>query len=112
MRDDLVAVEADGERVVYDPAADRLHHLNPTASLVFRLADGTGTVSELVGDLAEAFGEPVRRVDRDVRALLRAFRETGLLAGTRPPEEGRSMEPPEGEDDLSERIEEQVPKST
>lgn len=35
--------------VAYDPALDRLHHLNPTAALIVELCDGSRSVDEIRG---------------------------------------------------------------
>ena len=80
-RDDLTIVELDGEAVIYDEQTADLHHLNPTATIVFGLCDGTATVSELATDMAEAFQVPVEEVESQLRSLLRSFRSQGLLAG-------------------------------
>jgi PqqD family protein of HPr-rel-A system len=81
VRDDLTVVELDGEAVVYDEETGDLHHLNPTATLVFRLCDGTGTARELAADIAEAYRQPPHEVERQIRGLLRRFRRAGLLRG-------------------------------
>ncbi len=44
VRDDLTVVELDGEAVIYDEETTELHHLNPTATIVFGLCDGTATM--------------------------------------------------------------------
>jgi len=79
-RDDLTFVEIDGEAVVYDEVDDRLHYLNPTATLVFQLFDGSATIPELSQELAAASGLPEAQVERDVRTLNRQFRTNGLLS--------------------------------
>jgi PqqD family protein of HPr-rel-A system len=79
IRSDLAMVEVEGEIVVYDPAAGDLHYLNPTASIVYRLCDGTGTVKELSADMADAFGIPPNEMERQVRSLMRKFRKAGIL---------------------------------
>jgi PqqD family protein of HPr-rel-A system len=81
IRDDLAAAELDGEAVIYDERTGELHHLNPTATIVFSLCDGTSTVREMSGEIAGAFGVPAGEVERDIRALLRTFRKAGLLNG-------------------------------
>jgi PqqD family protein of HPr-rel-A system len=78
----LTVVELDGEAVVYDDETGDLHHLNPTATLVFSLCDGTGTAHELAVDVAQAYGEPVDDIERQIRSLLRRFRRAGLLRDT------------------------------
>jgi len=79
-RPDLTVVEIDGEAVVYDEVEDRLHYLNPTATLVFELFDGSATIAELSREIAEASGLPDSQVERDVRTLNQRFRKSGLLA--------------------------------
>jgi PqqD family protein of HPr-rel-A system len=85
MRDDLTVVELDGETVVYDEQSGDLHHLNPTATVVATLCDGTVTIRELATEISAAFEVPQSEVERQVRRLLGRLRRTGLLrdgAGT------------------------------
>jgi predicted transcriptional regulator YheO len=81
VREDLVVVDIDGEAVVYDPAEVLLHHLNPTATVVFKLCDGSGTVRELSEDIAEVLGMSMDRVSRQVRRVVTQFKQEGLLDG-------------------------------
>jgi hypothetical protein len=48
--------EADDGLVVYDPATEMVHHLNPSASLIFDLCDGSRDVDGIAELLAEAYG--------------------------------------------------------
>jgi hypothetical protein len=82
-RDDLTVVELDGEAVIYDEERHDLHHLHPTATIVFGLCDGTSTMKEMSVDIAEAFEVPVGEVEPEVRALIRRFRTSGLLSSGR-----------------------------
>jgi hypothetical protein len=52
----LLIEELDDELLVYDLAADRAHRLNATAAAVFRHADGTRTIEDLVDVLAGQVG--------------------------------------------------------
>jgi PqqD family protein of HPr-rel-A system len=79
-RGDLTVVELDGEAVIYDEETTELHHLNPTATIVFGLCDGTSTMREMSSDIAEAFGVPIEQVEPQVRTLVRRFRKARLLA--------------------------------
>jgi len=79
VRQDLAVVELDGEAVIYDEDSGDLHHLNPTATLVYGLCDGSATVAELAADIGEVFGLPAGEVERQVRSLLRELRSQGLL---------------------------------
>lgn len=53
---ELLIEELEDELLVYDLAADRAHRLNPTAATVFRQADGTRTVQDIVDALAKQVG--------------------------------------------------------
>jgi PqqD family protein of HPr-rel-A system len=79
IRKDLTVVELDGEAVVYDERTGDLHHLNPTATLVFGLCDGTATGRELAQDIAAAYDRPVDEVVDQVHGLLRQFRKVKLI---------------------------------
>ncbi len=79
VRDDLAVVELDGEAVIYDEESGNLHHLNPTATIVFRLCDGTASVEELSRDIAETFGVAIDEVSSQVRSLIQEFRKARLL---------------------------------
>lgn len=83
VREDLAVVEIDGEAVIYDERTGDLHLLNPTATIVLGLCDGTATVKEFSSDIAGAFGMPAENVERQVRTLLRDLRKAGLLEDRR-----------------------------
>jgi hypothetical protein len=53
--DALEINEADDGLVVYDSAHDMVHHLNPTASMIFDLCDGTRDVEAIALILEEAY---------------------------------------------------------
>jgi PqqD family protein of HPr-rel-A system len=80
-RNDLAVVELDGEAVIYDEASGDLHHLNPTATIIFNLFDGTATVKELAALIEEEFKVPANEVEKQIRALMKEFRSAGLLDG-------------------------------
>ncbi len=72
--DGLEPHEVDDGLVVYQPSTDRVHYLNPTASVVFELCTGEHSDREievLVGSawgLSEAPGEEVQRCLAQLRA--------------------------------------------
>jgi hypothetical protein len=78
-RADLAVVEIEGEAIIYDDENGQLHHLNPTATMVFKLCDGQSTVKEFAADIADVYELPLQDVERQVRALIREFRGAGLL---------------------------------
>jgi peroxiredoxin len=78
---DVASVELDGEMVLLNTATGRSHLLNPTAGLIWQCFDGTGTIDEIVVDLAEAFGADQETISADVIELARSLGDQGLLVG-------------------------------
>jgi hypothetical protein len=81
MRDDLTCVDIDGEGLVHDGEIHTIHELNPLATLVFQLCDGKATLAETSAGIADAFGVPCERVQKDVEDTVDEFAKVGLLAG-------------------------------
>lgn len=79
VRDDITIVELDGEAVIFDDRTGELHHLNPTATIVLGLCDGSASMHELSRDISRAFGVPLDEVEPQVRTVVRRFRRAGLL---------------------------------
>jgi len=69
----------DGELVLYDPRRQRVHVLNPTAAVAWRLCDGAHTLDGIVAALAERYPRSRRAIEADVPEILRMFRTEGLL---------------------------------
>jgi PqqD family protein of HPr-rel-A system len=82
-RADLTFVQIEDEAILYDPESVRLHHLNPSAALIFQLCDGSGTVKELARDIAEELGLPQDDILRQVRRVVGHFKHSGILDGKR-----------------------------
>lgn len=79
-----VTEELDGECVILDEAGNRLHHLNPTATVVWACFDGSGTVAEIAVDFAAELGTDLATTEADVLALARELGAAGLLADVEP----------------------------
>jgi hypothetical protein len=69
----------DGELVLYDPDEQRLHVLNPTAGLIWRLCDGKHQESDLVDTLADRYPRSRSAIEEDVPRIIERFRTEGLL---------------------------------
>ena len=69
----------DGELALYDPATQRLHVLNPTAGLIWRLCDGQHDQDDLVAALVRRYPESCARIEADVARLIGHFEAEGLL---------------------------------
>jgi Coenzyme PQQ synthesis protein D (PqqD) len=54
-REPLEINEAEDGLVIYDPASDMVHHLNPSAALIFDLCDGSRDPESIAGVVGEVF---------------------------------------------------------
>ncbi len=59
--------ELDGEAVVYDRQGKRATYLNETAAVIWKLCDGSRSVHEIVGLLAQEYPEAAGTMEGDVR---------------------------------------------
>ena len=75
----------DDEALLLDPRTDRIHQLNPQASLIWSVLDGEGTIGDLVADLADAFDVQPDVVRDDVHLLVEQLAAFDLLEGSEPP---------------------------
>lgn len=92
----LVVQPVDGELVIYDPGADALHHLEPTATAVWTLLDGHRPVRTVAAELADAYGTAEESIRGDVVELVRVIHDRGLLAGSAGAAGSTGRRPPSG----------------
>jgi len=64
--------------VVYDPARDRVHYLNATASIVLELCTGENTESDIAHLLESCYDLP-KPPSREVGDCLKQLSEEGLI---------------------------------
>ena len=79
---DLDVHETEDGLIVFDPATDRVHHLNYTAGALFALCQGTHKEAELADMMAELYGleaPPVEVVETGLQQLV----AEGVLVETR-----------------------------
>ena len=78
--DGLAVVDIDGEALVYDhEGGGQIHYLNHSAALVLDLCDGTATVKQMAGAIAEVYEMPVADVEPQVRGVVADLRKLGVL---------------------------------
>jgi len=63
--------------VIYQPERDRVHYLNPTASLILELCDGTLTAAQIAELVAETF-DLAAPPDEEVNEALATLEAEGL----------------------------------
>lgn len=54
-RADVLELDMGDGVVLYDSQSRLVHHLNPSASILWQLSDGEASVSELAGEVSEEF---------------------------------------------------------
>src|SRR4051812_8536997 len=74
-------VEVDGEVVVFHEETHVLHLLNPTAGAAWRCFDGSVSLEDLAGELAEVYGEDRATVEVSLLEVARSVGALGLLDG-------------------------------
>lgn len=72
-------IEIEGEAIAWNDDDGELHRLDPIATLVFRLCDGTVDLGRTAADLAEAFRQPVPTVEADVLHCAQKLLQGGLV---------------------------------
>jgi hypothetical protein len=88
VRDDVTVCDIEGEAVVYDPNGGGFHYLNHSAALVLDLCDGTATMREMAGAIADVYEMPADDIEKTVREVVADLREQKLLVPSkRPPAE-------------------------
>ena len=79
----VVESEVDGNINLYDPQTEEVAILNETASDVWRLADGTQTLDQVVALIARAYGVEPQQIEEEVKATVATFVDKGLFSADR-----------------------------
>ena len=77
--DQVVEREIDGSLVLYDHGHQRVHVLNPTASMIWQMCDGNHAAEEIAAQLAAMFPSHADAIPDDVASVLRMFAVERLL---------------------------------
>jgi pyrroloquinoline quinone biosynthesis protein D len=78
-RDNVLTQETSDGLVLLDPDGGEYFSLNEVGSRVWELCDGTRTVGDVVGVLAEEFDAPGETIRDDVLELLEELAAEGLV---------------------------------
>jgi PqqD family protein of HPr-rel-A system len=76
---DVLDLDMGDGLVLFHTGSSVVHHLNPTAALVWHLCDGSGTVEELSADIAAEYGLETWDVRTTVSRLVGEFEALGLV---------------------------------
>ena len=83
----VISREIDDELLVLDTESDRIHQLNRTASIIWRLCDASTSTDTIVSTLTEAFDVPRKTAERDVAATLQQLQDLKLIVDLGRPDE-------------------------
>jgi hypothetical protein len=78
-RSDVRIRDVDGELVVLDLGARRVHQLNPTARNIWNQCNGQQSIADIVDQLCASFDIDRVTAEKDVTSLVRQLKEAGLL---------------------------------
>lgn len=82
-RTDVVELDMGDGFILYTADASLVHHLNPSAAIVWQLCDGRSSVSELARDIAAEYGLDEEEIRRQVASLVAEFEALDLLVDAR-----------------------------
>jgi Coenzyme PQQ synthesis protein D (PqqD) len=69
--------------ILYNHDGDLVHHLNPSAGIIWQLCDGEVTVEELGREIAEEYGLDPETLQRQVATVIAEFDTLGLVENAR-----------------------------
>lgn len=73
--------EAEGQVLVLDPASDRIHQLNETASFIWRTCQEVASAAEVAKSLAENFEVEEDKARADAERTIDELKALGIIRG-------------------------------
>ena len=86
---DVLELDMGDGLILYNHDGDLVHHLNPSAGIIWQICDGNATVADLAVDIADEYGLDTRTIQAEVAAVIAEFDALGLVqdSGASPPDE-------------------------
>ena len=78
-RADVLELDMGDGFILYNHDSSLVHHLNPTASVVWQLLDGAATVARLAEEIADEYGLAVDNVQMQIVSLVAELDAMGLV---------------------------------
>lgn len=78
-RADVLELDMGDGFILYNHDSSLVHHLNPSASVIWQLCDGEATVEELGKEVAEEYGLDVAKTRQELATLLSELDALGLV---------------------------------
>lgn len=76
--------EIDGRAVVVQPIVGQVHELNGVGTFLWKQADGSRSLTEIIHALTEAFEIDAREAESDVQEFYQTLEKNGLIQWTSP----------------------------
>lgn len=76
---DVLELDMGDGFILYNHDSSLVHHLNPTAALVWQVLDGAATVERLASEIADEYGVPMENVTMQVSSLIAELDAMGLV---------------------------------
>jgi PqqD family protein of HPr-rel-A system len=76
---DVLELDMGDGLILYNHDSSLVHHLNPSAALVWQLCDGEATVGRLATEIAEEYGLRSNEVVEQVSAVIAEFDALDLV---------------------------------
>jgi Coenzyme PQQ synthesis protein D (PqqD) len=81
--DDVLELDMGDGLILYNQDSSLVHHLNPSAALVWRLCDGEATTRQLAREIADEYGLQHPDVLRQVSSVVAEFDALDLVKDAR-----------------------------
>ncbi len=81
---DVLELDMGDGFILYNHDSSLVHHLNPTAAVVWQVLDGVATVERLAEEIADEYGVPVENVAMQVTSLIAELDAMGLVEDASP----------------------------
>jgi len=79
-RHDIVLHELGDEGMLYDPVHEKVHQLNHTGYVIWKLCDGTHTLTAMMEKMHSLFPQTSEStMQNDIELTIKVFRQNNLL---------------------------------
>jgi PqqD family protein of HPr-rel-A system len=82
---DVLELDMGDGLILYNHDADLVHHLNPSAAIVWQICDGEATVKQLAGEIAEQYGLGPDEIRDQLARLIGELEALGLVEDSKHP---------------------------
>jgi PqqD family protein of HPr-rel-A system len=80
---DVLELDMGDGVILYNHDSSLVHHLNPSAALLWKLCDGEASVGQLAQEIAEEYGLKTNQVEEQVSGVIAEFDALDLVEDQR-----------------------------